>query len=437
MTELSTSSPNKNWQAILAFLMHLVLFAMVLTLNSSKAVLSVGWISLIGLSVIYRVLDRSLWKTLSQSIWVPALLLMGLWALATLTGIGVEDVDLWKRDIRTKMPFLWLPLAIWLMPPLSSRQLRWLSLGFIASQAFWAILTLINLARDYEAQMLRVQQNGNIDVPGSISHIYFGVLLAFAVLLGLYLLLHQRRQFPTWGRWLIGGAALLCFITLHILNSRTAQVSLYAGLAVFIAAEVVERKAFRAGVLALVMLLSTPVAAYFTVPSFRVRVQVTIWDFQQSEQGGGNLADNSLSTRRVGWRAAWEVGKANPIVGVGLEDLRAEMVKRYEEWGLELPDPIPTRLKVPHNLYLKYWAGAGIPGVLLLLGLLLFPLFVRKKPYPSLLYGFLALMGIGFCFENILERQIGIIFFILTYLYLLPRKGQDGNDPVTGQINEK
>ena len=304
------------------------------------------------------------------------------------------------------------------MPPISRKQLGWLAKAFIASQAFWAVLTLVNLGLDYDAQMLRVQQNGNIDVPGSISHIYFGLLMAFAVILGIYIWLHHRQGEAAWKIGALILAVLICFVTLHILNSRTAQLSLYAGLAI-IASEVFHRKAYVTGLVALLILLSTPVVAYYLVPSFKMRVRVTVWDFQQSEQGGGDLVNNSLSTRRVGWKAAWGSRQRNPVWGVGLEDLRAEMVKSITNGDCH-SDPVPNSLQVPHNLYLKYWAGTGIPGLLLLLGMLAFPMLYQHRPFPSLLYGFLAMMAVGLCFENFLERQIGIIFFILAYLYLLP-----------------
>lgn len=410
----------QDWQHWLPVLMHVVLSALVLALNSSKAVLSIGWIALISLAVIYRLLDRSLWARLRRFTWTPAHLLMALWLLALLTGFYAEDTDRWLRDLRTKSPLLWLPLAFFLMPPPTAQHRRWLALGFIYAQAVWAIGTLVHLALDYEAQLQRVAQNGNIDVMGSISHIYFGLLLSAAVLLGLHLWLYQRPQLPGWRRWLMLSAVLLCFVTLHVLNSRTAQLGLYAGLGVFILTEILRRRAWVTGGLALLLLLSTPVVAYFLVPSFRTRVEVTLWDYQQAQIEGSDVANNSLSTRLYGWRAAWEVYQTAPLLGVGFEDLRAEMAQRYGAWGLDLPEPMPPALQIPHNLYLKYLAGAGLPGLLLLFSLLIYPLFHRQKPQPTLLYSFLALMAVGFCFENFLERQIGIIFFCLAYLFLLP-----------------
>ena len=86
MTEISKTGHTATWQKMLIFLMHLVLFAMVLALNSSKAVLSIGWISLIGLSVIYRLTDRSLMQTVARGYWVPAILLMAIFVLACIRG---------------------------------------------------------------------------------------------------------------------------------------------------------------------------------------------------------------------------------------------------------------------------------------------------------------------------------------------------------------
>jgi O-antigen ligase len=401
-------------------LLFFLLWALVLALNSAKAILSISWVALAALTYAQAAFARrgdSLpgWR---DRYWWPAWLLMGLWFMALLSGWITEDSHRWARDLRTKSPLLLLPVALLLLPPLAARWRRFFALSFIYAQAVWALLTLVGLALDYEAQLRRVAQNGNIDVPGSISHIYLGLLLAFAVLMSLYLWLHARQAWRRPQRSLLVAAALLCFITLHVLNSRTAQLSLYAGLFALLGRESWQRKAYRSGAAALLLLLATPVLAYVTLPSFRTRVAVTRWDYQQFEQGTGQLANNSLSIRLAGWRAAWETFLDHPWLGVGLEDLGQEMVQRYQAWGLDLPDPLPPRLKIPHNQYLKYLGGVGLGGLAWLLLLLIYPWFHPYAPRSSLLLGFLAMMAVALLAENFLERQIGILFFCLGYILL-------------------
>ncbi|MEM9984717.1 MAG: O-antigen ligase family protein, partial [Bacteroidota bacterium] len=407
------------WPEWLPVLIWIVLWAMVLALNSSKAVLSIGYIALPSLVLIYRLLDQSLLNRWQQIQAWPLLLLAGIWLLALLSGLISEDQSRWLRDLRTKVPFLIFPAGLAFMPPLPGKGKQKLGLAFVYAQAVWALLSLGKLAFTYEAQMERVRLNGNIEAFGSISHIYFGLLLGGAVLLGLFYLLHLRKDLARWQRYLLLFAVLICFVTLHILNSRTAQVALYGGLGVFILWEVWQRKNILLGVGLLSLLTLTPLLAYQLIPSFRTRVAVTIWDYQQSESPTGDIANNSLSTRRVGWQAAWSIYTAHPWWGVGLEDVGEEMVQLYQNWELNLPEDLPPALREPHNLYLKYAAGAGSVGLIFLLAVLLIPLARTQGAPYGLLYGYFSLMLISFLFENVLERQIGIMYFLISFHFLI------------------
>ncbi len=407
------------WPKWLPILTWIVLWAMVLALNSSKAILSIGYIALPSLVLIYRLLDNSLvnrWRQIQ--VW-PLLLLAGIWLIALLSGLITEDQSRWLRDLRTKIPFLIFPVGLAFMPPMPGKAKRNLGLAFIYAQAIWALLTLGKLAATYEAQMERVRLNGNIEAFGSISHIYFGLLLGGAVLLGLYYLLHLREELQTSHFYFVLFSVLLCFVTLHILNSRTAQISLYGGLGIFILWEVWKQRNVKLGIALLGLLVLTPVLAYQLIPSFRTRVAVTIWDYQQSELLTGDIANNSLSTRRVGWKAAWHVYSSHPGWGVGMEDVGEEMAQLYRAWELNLPEELPPALKEPHNLYLKYAAGSGSIGLLFLLSVLLIPLIRTSGAPYGLLWGYFTLMLISFLFENVLERQIGIMYFLISFHFLI------------------
>lgn len=379
-------------------------------LNSSKAGISLGVPTLALLMLLYQGFQGVPLQPWSRRDLYKALILTGIFWIAVISGFQTEG--LWLRDIKSKLHFLAIPLGLVFLPRATRRQHLFWSRIFIASQAFWGVLTLIQFALNYETEMLNVAQNGHIDIFGSISHIYYSLLLGFSVILGMHLLSNPANPRPR----LIAVLTIFNFVLLHILSSRTGQVACYTGLAFWGFTYVWKKRKYVLGVGGLIGLLLLPVAAYFAIPSFKTRVEVSRWDYAQYQQGTSASADNSLSARLTTWKACGAVFEHHFWLGVGLEDVGSELKTYYRETGTF--EEAPEALTITHNLYLKYAAGGGIATLLYLLLVLLFPLISTSKPMQPLLVGFLIYAATAMMFENILEREIGIAFFTLGYMLL-------------------
>lgn len=392
-----------------------LLIAMVAGLTVSKAILSVGMVALLATGVWnWRVSGTSFFTKHPKT--TVAGLLIGLFFLALICGIYTENTSGWLRDVKTKLSILLIPLALILIPPLQGRQKYMLSLVFVFIQTIWAMITLGKFWQNYAEEMEKVRQNSNIDIFGSISHIYFGLLLAFASILGLYLLVRKKNYLNTTLFYLLLFATLINLIALHILSSRTAQVSFYGGLFAWVMAEIWIHRKWKPGLAVLTLLTVLPVLAYVLIPSFRTRIEVSLWDYHMYQNQAGIYKDNSISSRLLAWGEAWEIFTENPIAGIGLEDIGPEIERRLIQQGMYTT--VPDHIKIPHNLYLKYLSGVGILGFLYLLWVVFFPIQHALKKKDTLMITFIGLIAIAFLFENFPERQIGIVFFCLGYLLI-------------------
>ncbi|MEZ4774009.1 MAG: O-antigen ligase family protein [Bacteroidia bacterium] len=392
-----------------------LLLAMVGGLTASKAVLSFGMVSLLAAGL------WNLWQnrqnfSINREKLRSAGLLAGLFFIAVISGIFTENSDGWLRDVKTKLSILLIPVALVLLPALNGKQKYILGLTFIFVQCLWAIITLSIFWKNYAEEMEKVRQNSNIDVFGSISHIYFGLLLAFACILGIFLILKKRQYLSRKLLFLLILATAVNIVSLHILNSRTAQVSFYAGGLAWLMMEIMTQKRWKEGLSFLLLLVLLPVIAYYTIPSFHTRVQVSIWDYNQYKNQSGIYKDNSISSRLLAWGEAWDIFTENPVVGTGLEDIGPEIERHLIQIGMYTT--VPDHIKIPHNLYLKYLSGVGIVGFLYLLWVIFYPLKNAFRRKNTLMVAFTGLIAVAFLFENFPERQIGIVFFCLGYLLI-------------------
>jgi O-antigen ligase len=120
--------------------------------------------------------------------------------------------------------------------------------------------------------------------------------------------------------------------------------------------------------------------------------------------------------RFIIWQSALSVIKNNPVFGVGIGDVKSEMLKEYQKAGdKELIDKNYNA----HNQFLEILLENGIIGLVFfcaVLGCIMVIAFIER----NLLYGlFIAMMIIFFMFETVLYRLSGVSFFALFSFLLL------------------
>lgn len=397
---------------------HLALLALTVLfigLSTGKALLSISTVALaVAAAWDWLSNGRPAFRTRERR---TVAWMLGIWLLALISGLWTADTARWAADVYGKLPLLLIPLAIYILPFFSIKEWDRLKLLFLATQFLVAAGTMLQFAGTFEEQLQRVAENSHIEILGGLSHIYFGLLLGWSVLLGLWLWRGLAGVGSSVLRWVILLMTLFNAIALHVLVSRTGLLSFYVAMAGFGGLWLwQERQRILLLGLAGLMILS-PVLAFYAMPSFRLRVEVTHWDWEQYQREEADLSNNSLSMRLLAWKASWGIVREHPLLGVGIEDVGQEMRQQYRIQGLE--HRAENLLTNPHNQYLKQWAGAGIAGLLVLLLAVAQPLWEFRRRIPPLVAGFALLMIVAMCFESVLERQIGMTFFALMSMMLL------------------
>ena len=132
--------------------------------------------------------------------------------------------------------------------------------------------------------------------------------------------------------------------------------------------------------------------------------------FDQSE------AKNSVSIRQDIYECAVPMAKEHFLIGLGPGNVFPKLMECYGD----LPDgtAMSQRLNV-HNQWLDSLLQAGVFGLLALLLSLFIP-FVQFFRKEKLYAAFLVLVALSFFTENILHRQMGLVWFVMVQsLFLL------------------
>jgi O-antigen ligase len=391
---------------------------------SAEAVLSISMIALVVLAVFQLKIDGpkvsiELRATLGQNLracwanraWlavsVPFLLVLLSWPWSGDLGYTLER-------LRIKLPFLVLPFAFVSMPPLRRREVFVVLYFLLVVMSLVSAYVLIDFAAHFDAVMAELGRGGHLPTPSN--HIRFSLMVALAILGGGALWaegfhIAERKQ----ERWLIGGLTLFLFAFIHVLSVRSGLASLYLALLAIGVWLVFAKKRYLLGIAGIVGMAALPVAAYFALPSLKLKVDYARWDYLQFRQGIGR--DYPDSERFASMRLGLDIGREHPLLGVGAGDLKREVERRYAAGQAGNYKPI-----MPHNQLVTVFAGTGAVGLGLFLLGFFYPLFCRRQWRSPLFLAFHALIFSSFFVENTIENNFGVslyLFFLLVGLKYL------------------
>ncbi len=312
--------------------------------------------------------------------------------------------QLWTES-RIKLPFILIPLGFLTYKP-QKQDFTIISFFFIASITIASFLTLVNYFLHFEEMNQRILESKEIPVFTKVTHIYFSVMLAFAILLSFYLyqILHSKIYLFT---------SLFLFACIHIFTSRTGLVAFYfAGLVSF-AYYTIKNKKILVGISGILLLIFLPLIAYFILPSFKNRVLNTYDDIQRYQKKE-DINHRSVSMRLVAWEMSYYALLKNPILGVGMENINEKIKQEYSNHQVNLKEE--NWLHDLHNQFLEYLLGLGLLGFSIFLFWYFYPIFVQPN---YLLIQFLAVLFGAMFAESMLERQVGVCFGIFWYYFLV------------------
>ncbi|MFN0204168.1 MAG: O-antigen ligase family protein [Bacteroidia bacterium] len=423
---------NAGLPTLLFFLANLLILG---GLSVARAPLSIGQM-LVVLSAIWFCFQSKKFPHFWADKYALGLMLMFILPFASY--FVTEDTETWAKDLRIKLPFLFLPLAYSLAPSLSHLQYRLLALLFVFVHGLIGIVSVVVYYLKPHAQDF-ILHNGSISMISHIDHIYFGIFLSFSAIWAFWFFVEKYfeplkpeddEEIPYIGlkgntfRYLMLFFAILNAIIIHFLTSRNGFLALYSGIFAFILYYLVKKRKYLLGATAFLGTALMPFLAYHFVPSFHNRIDISRWDLEQYFVHH-TACDCSLTLRLIAWEKTVDIFKKSPIIGTGMADVRKDLLASYSPEKLNMniaPDLLPNEfLDSPHSQYLEHLAGLGGLGILSLCFALFYPLFMERNSISFPQVAIIAIISAALLTESALERQWGIAFFI-TFAMLLRKK---------------
>jgi O-antigen ligase len=223
--------------------------------------------------------------------------------------------------------------------------------------------------------------------------------------------------------WIISGIILLTSI--YFLSCRSGFLVLFISFPIYFLFKERSKRKFIYAVTILVFLLT----GGFLIVRTNERVKIIL---EQISDGSFNekVAGDS---RILIWKSSINIIRNSPLIGVGIGDVRDELMKEYSKMGNE--DLLLNRYNA-HNQFLEVTLEGGLIGLAILVLILGYMTYYAISE-RNLLYGlFIVLIFIFFQFESVLYRFAGVSFFSLFSFLLIYNSLNKNNKLIDNQNQE-
>ncbi|RPD97513.1 O-antigen ligase family protein [Aureibaculum marinum] len=311
------------------------------------------------------------------------------------------------KPLATRLSIIVFPLIFGLVgssiTEISKHQFQiFLSTYFIVSVVYCGLIVI------YFYQLGFLSENVNINLYYSYltnemwyinQHpIYASMFIAIAVLFGLQLLFLVKK-------WIYKSGIFMGFIVLFamllFLSRKSVLLALILAVTVYMVYQIKSRKHKKYilfGIIAIGLLI---LAAPITQNRFKEVFNPKSYNKIENT--------NSTSIRFGIYKCAIENIMLKPIFGHGVGDVKNKLQSCYAKTSEVLLEDDHNS----HNQYLSIWLCCGIVGLILYVGFLLFNFKKALQEKNILFFSLLLFFCILMLFENILERQSGVILFSL------------------------
>ena len=340
----------------------------------------------------YKVVwENNTWFTMSVVVYL--LVLIG--------GIYSSDFNYLLSRLRIKAPFIILPIAFSLLPPVSTRQYRnlhaFLVILMLTSTIYVTLPFLINYS-----EMISLLAVGK-PIPTPVNHIRFSLLNAMAALSGVILWKKKHSYRWDWEPAVYLGCAILIFLGMHLIGVRSGLIVVYAAMTILIF-KMWDTKSPISKLMIIGALAIFPLFAYKAIPSFQQKINYTLYDWHQLIQGNGK--GYSDSERLLSMKIGFDLLKEKPIFGIGTGDIKQAVHQQYK---LNYPDR--STYKMPHNQFLSIGITNGITGLLIFIFAFIYPLSQKKYRNEPLFVILFVTTMFSFMVENTIENSIGVAMY--------------------------
>ena len=327
-----------------------------------------------------------------------------LYLISLLVTSNFIEID---KTLTTRLSILVFPLLFGLVrtyiPSIKQEQLQvFLATYFMVSILYFGLIILFFYQLGFFAEEVNINlyySHLTYGMWGISQHpIYACMFISIGVLFGLHLLYQLKKTSQKLGIiiGLILLFAMLLFLSRKGVLLATILASILHGLY-----QLKNRKQKKYILIALAIVISMILIAPVTQKRFK-----EVFDTKSYTKIENT---NSTSIRFGIYKCAIEKIMENPIFGYGIGDVQDELDNCYSKTSnMLLEDNYNS-----HNQYLSIWLSCGIMGLIVFFGFLYLNFRIAFKQKNILFICLLLFFCILMLFENILERQSGVILFSL------------------------
>jgi O-antigen ligase len=242
---------------------------------------------------------------------------------------------------------------------------------------------------------------------------YYAYFVLTAIIVFLHLLLKAKTaKLKT---VLVVVIAYLSFFIFH-LSSRLPIVVLFLLFNGAIIYYFFSKKKLKTGVIYLLLLYGLTFVIGYNIRITRYRFQ-QVFGFTYANGNEFNDGLNKLQQFNAGIQS-----NNNVLLGNGIGDANDEIYKAYRNLGL---DTYAERKYNAHNQFIQTYGGLGLLGVVVLLAIFGYALFVfiREKNFIGILFVLSSLLL--FQTESMLERHHGIALFVFLICFEIKRSTEN------------
>lgn len=204
------------------------------------------------------------------------------------------------------------------------------------------------------------------------------------------------------------------FICIFLLSTLYFLSSRFGLLAAIIVAPVYLYKKLKKRISVYLLFALIIVLIIFSIGVLKsnIRVQKIMNEITAGSEKLNAASDNRL----IIWKSALKISKSNLLLGVGIGDVRSELMKEYKQLGNQ--EIIKKNYNV-HNQFLEILLENGLIGLMIFLVILGYMIIIAIRFNNILYFLFLITSIVFFLFETVLYRFPGMSFFALLSFLLI------------------
>lgn len=406
-------------QKVYVFLLAALLFGV----YYSRAVISIGTVLMFVYAVfgIRGTITEKLKRFYKNRTWF---FFSGILLVYIVSGLLIsENFEAGLEQVRIRLPFLFIPFAISLLPRLPLRYLYGLLVWFLAISLVSTLPVIVYYIQHYQHIHTIYSQGSIIHTP--IVYVRYSWFLSIAFMIAAYLGYKNIRLWKKFRgeRLLYGLAALYLFVFIHFLAVRSGILGVYVVLLALLGLLLRQSNTRPWALAMLIFLLMTPFSAYYYMPSFKNRVNYLRWDmemYQQQDKEHRSTDYRRLVSLEIGWR----LFKEYPYLGTGAGDYWEQAVAIYKSDYAHMSE---KDWLTPHNQLLLELSATGIVGGVVFMTALLYPLLYARRYRHFLFLTFYLILFANFIGETPIELQIGQAFFLVLLVILQQINDEENN----------